>query len=75
MNEQERQSKQAELGYWLSRWIEEAREADVLHRRQAKAMWDALRKILAKEYDHWRDDDSPKGETVPGVRYRREGEG
>lgn len=25
--------------------------------------------IRGIEYDHYRDDDSPKGETVPGVRF------
>ena len=58
------------MGYWISRRIEDAREAKVLYGREAKALWEALREILSKEYDHWRDDDSPKGETVPGVRYQ-----
>lgn len=31
---------------------------------------ESVLRILAREYDHWRDDDSPKGETVPGVRYK-----
>lgn len=26
--------------------------------------------IRGLEYDHYRSDDSPKGENVPGVRYR-----
>ena len=73
MTKGERQIRRDELGYWISRRIEEAREAKVLYRREAKALWEALREILSKEYDHWRDDDSPKGKTVPGVRYRRQG--
>ena len=26
--------------------------------------------IAGRDYDHYREDDSPKGETIPGVRYR-----
>mgnify|MGYP001609083447 CR=1 FL=1 len=41
-----------------------------LSQPQRHALQEAILAILSKEYDHWRDDDSPKGETVPGVRYR-----
>lgn len=27
--------------------------------------------IKGREYDHWSDEDSPKGENVPGVRHKK----
>ena len=52
-------------------WLEKLHCTDAKLVAQAYAIEARILEILSKEYDHWRDDDSPKGETVPGVRFRR----
>ena len=50
--------------------IRKIRDEGFIAPETSQALLAMLNEILSKEYECWRDDDSPKGETVPGVRYR-----
>lgn len=41
-----------------------------LSKMTSKQLEALARRIRELEYDHYRSDDSPKGENVPGVRHR-----
>lgn len=48
------------------------RQAVRLLRGMTPAQLEMLRlKIRALEYERYREDDSPKGENIPGVRHRK----
>lgn len=42
-----------------------------LSKMTAGQLAELAREIRSLEYDHYRSDDSPKGENVPGVRHRK----